>query len=279
MVTKRALKNVYILLGAFLLLGAVIKIGIAYPTHPIGPNTLEVVKSERLANTSYGPKSTWAQAGNVTELVINATSPTRSWQGYFGNISGKLTLDDANNNTLYDWTMLEPRGKIFAAINQTINWERIRCFNFTSDEGGQEGTGWFETTINATTENNRTGLTNVDADNINNTFIWTTHKRFQVGVKTIVENMCPATATYINNGSQSESTGAAFVEVLLTDAVPSNALVFMTFIENQDPYNFTDVIGFDGKTHDFQMLVLEDGRSEAHRELLTLYYFWVELEG
>ncbi|MBU1959559.1 hypothetical protein KJ680_14245, partial [bacterium] len=177
MVTKGAIKNFYILVAVFMAAAMLLKIVAAYPTEPIGPHLLTVQKSTRLLNTSYGPKTTWAEAGNITELSINATSATKSWQGYYGNISGKLTLDDSTNNTLYDWTDLEPRGEIFASINSSVNWPTIRCFNFSGpDSGGQVGTNWTSTGINATSENNRTGLTDMDSDAINNTFTWGTHK-------------------------------------------------------------------------------------------------------
>ena len=34
------------------------------------------------------PTAIEAIAGNVTEVVIGGVSPTQSWQGYYGNISG-----------------------------------------------------------------------------------------------------------------------------------------------------------------------------------------------
>ncbi|MBU1959560.1 hypothetical protein KJ680_14250 [bacterium] len=276
---KDLIGKIYFAIIASVILTFVIGLSGAYPTEPIGPHTLTVQKSTRMLNTSYGPKTTWAEAGNITELSINATSATKSWQGYYGNVSGKLTLDDSTNNTLYDWTDLEPRGEIFASINSSVNWPTIRCFNFSGpDSGGQVGTNWTSTGINATSENNRTGLTDMDSDAINNTFTWGTHKEFLIGTVVINESYCNATATYVSNTSQAESIGANFVEVLLTDGNPGNALVFATFIENQDPANDTDEIGFDSYSHDFQMLVLEDGRSIDHADLLTRYYFWVELE-
>ena len=90
-------------------------------------------------------------------------------------------------------------------------------------------------------------------------------------------NSCYNTWTYVNNQSQTDN----FVEVLLTDAAPptgGNALVFMTIVENKDWFNSTDPTGFDGKDHDFQMLVLEDGHPGANELTPTLYYFWVELD-
>jgi hypothetical protein len=220
-----------------------------------------------MLNTSYNPKTTWAEAGNVTELLFNATSVTKTWQGYFGNITGYLTLQDAANNTMYDWSDAEPQGRIYASINSSIGWAYIHCFNFIDD-----------TTINASTENTRVGANSTDVDTINVTFNSVSHPMFHVGTVEIATDSCPNTWTYVNNASQDID----FNEVLLTDGAPAdgggNSLVFMTFIENTDEYNETDPTGFDGRTHDFQMLVAEDGHPGTSEDQLTLYYFWVEIE-
>lgn len=274
---KDAVKSLIIVSIAMLCVFLYLKAVVAVPTEPIGPKFITVEKSTRLDNLSYGPKTTWAEAGNVTELSINATTPTRAWQGYYGNITGKITLDDSNNNTLYDWTDIDPKGEIFASINSSINWPTIRCFNLSGPDAGNSY--WTPTTIYGTTENNRTGITDEDSDSINATFNWTVHKQFNVGTVIINQSMCPMTATYVNNASKIKTFDTVFVELLLTDGSSpgGNALVFTTFIENDDTYNNTDVVGFDNYTHDFQMLVLEDGHPGAQEDERTLYYFWVEL--
>ena len=57
-----------------------------------------------------------------------------------------------------------------------------------------------------------------------------------------------------------------FDEVLMSDGVNT---IFASLLED-------DAVGFDGATHDFEMLVLEDGH-ETDTSAST-YYFWVELE-
>ncbi len=211
-------------------------------SEPSGPTSIDTVQSSRgVVNpaTQVG-----AQAGNVTELIINATSITKAWQGYYGNISGTITLDNANNWTLYDWKMATPSGKVFATRNNIgINWNTISCANAG----------------NITAEDTSLGNTGF-ADAINETFKGTS-SAFYVG-NTLLSN-CPKTNTYVNDSSQS----SLFEEAILLDT-SKNALIFTALIENRQT-------GFDNRTHDFQMIVPEKGRNGD--TAVTQYYFYVEL--
>jgi hypothetical protein len=72
-------------------------------------------------------------------------------------------------------------------------------------------------------------------------------------------------ANIYDDGGVSDSNN--FDEVILTDG---SSIVFTSLLEE------AAVLGFDGKDHDFEMLVLEDGHGTdiASRP----YYFYVELE-
>jgi hypothetical protein len=60
-----------------------------------------------------------------------------------------------------------------------------------------------------------------------------------------------------------------FDEVLLTDGSAAPQNIIYTSILNQD------TVGFDGGTHDFEMIVLENGASG--KATATNYYFYLEL--
>ena len=64
-----------------------------------------------------------------------------------------------------------------------------------------------------------------------------------------------------------------FQEILLTD---NASIIFTTIIENDIVGDDLEVQGFDNQTHDFQMLVGEDGHGGD--DSITSYYFFVELE-
>jgi len=239
----------------------------ADPTDPTGPETLSVDNTSRLDTTNWPAIEIQAEAGNISHLTIDAKTQTQTWQGYFGDITGTITLDDANNNTMYDWYMAEPQGEIYASNSTTVTWDDIECLDYTRTNGG----------LNLTTVETMYGLAPDDVDGVDETFNVsgklsdgsTDHPIVYVGTHTIAAGSCPAADTYESDSS----AGTNFIEVLLTD---NQSIVFTTIIENNIVGNDTDVVGFDGVTHDFQMLVGENGHDGD--DLVTPYWFFVELE-
>ncbi len=100
---------------------------------------------------------------------------------------------------------------------------------------------------------------------------YNTNIEFSVGTVNISLNTCPATNAYDVDGV---ATDGQFENVLLTDDV---VLVFTTIIENNEADNATDILGFDGNSHDFEMLVAENGH-DGNEDNTTTYYFWAEIE-
>ena len=60
--------------------------------------------------------------------------------------------------------------------------------------------------------------------------------------------------------------------MFLLEDETNNEAIYGTFIENRDAGNTTDVVGFDGNTHDFQFMVPENGTN--NNVVTTTYYFW-----
>jgi len=215
---------------------------------PVGPvvvstsNETAVAKSAALLNTS---------GGSITTLKLNATSQNQRWKAYVGNITGILTLDDANNHTIFDWTLSNVMGEIYATRSPaSLQWTNMNCSNLThiSNE---------EIAINHTS--------NPD-DNITITFNSQIHNSFFVGTRQIPSNNCYSIHTYINDTNQISS----FEEVILYDGTNSTdgQIVYTSLLEQ-------DKIGFDGSSYDFQMIVPEKGLSTWAGS--TAYYFYVEL--
>jgi len=242
---------------------------------PFGASVTEE-KTERAPADIAGNDS--ALAGNITELTIFAYSTTQSWQGYMGNISGVVQLADASDNVLYNWSLASPEGEIYASVNGSITWANIQCFNFSAtgtmaDDSAQRGAtslyGMNLTTLEATY-----GVAWDDVDGVNETFSLAgthesgggfTHTLFYTNSLQFDAGECLSTHLFGNGGSVAD---ASFEEVLLYDP-EARAVVFTTLIDE-------DVLGFDGRTHDFEMLVLEDGHGT--NIATTTYFFYVELE-
>lgn len=246
---------------------------------PLGPSTWTPGLSEKQDETAYPAGQHEAYAGNITNITIHALTQTKHWQGYYGDITGTIVLDDAQNWTLYDWPNLEPKGEIYATPNSSIpDWPNVECFNFVDGIGGGDGnvTAW-EAIFNMTA--------NV-VDGIDETFNMTRHHEFSIGdVNTIDNSTCPSTFMHMNDEFQEDK----WQEVLLQDQT-NGYLIFTAIIENDDygmgNSNDTDIQGFKGSaafTPDFQMIVAEDGTSKNSgtgeiNVLTTTYYFYLDLE-
>ena len=219
---------------------------------PQAPTDLSVVTSSR--RQASGVATVPAYAGNVTELDIDASIVTQGWQAYYGQVSGTIVLDDANNNSVYTWSLTSPEGEIYATRNDTvINWtaSNIVCANLTHIEAE-------ESALNFNFDGNQ------DADGINETFTYTTHPGFNVSAEGFEPDECPFTvSTYVNDSAGTRS----FNETLLYSS-SEDTLVYMSLL-NDDAY------GFNYTQWDFQMLVAEDGHSGD--TATTTYYFYVEL--
>ncbi len=188
-----------------------------------------------------------AEAGNLTELIVDGTTITKSWQGYYGNITGSIYLKDSNNNTMYNWNMSSVSGEIYASRSININWDTITCAQ----------------TSELYVEDEFIGANNtIDGDSILNTFFTgQSFNSFYTGLNSISGLGCYA--AYLND--ESGLGNSRFTEVLLSDNV---SLVYTSILND-------DVLGFDGRTHDFQILVGENGKD--YDDNPTTYYFFLEI--
>ncbi len=180
-----------------------------------------------------------AQAGNVTGINFNQTRPTDIWQGYYGNITGIITLDDASNRTMYDWNIAKVTGEVYATRTIVPDWEDPGC-------ASQDFIDAEETSL---------GISPLWTDSINNTFTSTSHEPFILGIDVI--SGCRSMQAYNSTGEGS------FWNALLN---VSDIMVYVSIINN-------DVNSFDNSTTDFEMLVPTD-----HATQMATYYFYAELD-
>lgn len=253
--------NSYILLiGIFILLPSIVS------AIPSGAG-ITFINSSRPTGGNATDSNVSAIAGNITELSINTQGggSTQAWQGYYGNVTGAMTLEDSSSNVLYNWSSTSPLGEVFTSINSSIIWTNIQCFNHTAngsfaDDSGQAGaTSLYG--LNASQANAQYNISNSDADSINATFNQFDHQEFFVNSLQFSANECPSLKTLNSTGSET------FEEVLLYS--PDNRNMVFASILNQD------TIGFNGKSHDFQMMVPEDGHGADTNT--TAYYFYIEI--
>jgi hypothetical protein len=187
-------------------------------------------------------------AGNITELYINGTSVTKSWQGYYGNITGHVSLSDAGNNKLYDWNLASAHGEVYASRAGVIDWASIRCANITELYEEDVFLG-----MNST----------VDGESITRTFFNTTdfHQFYTAAASIDSAQNCYATSMYTSAGVQN----GYYAEILLSDTTD---MVYTGLIDSK-------IFGFDNRQHDFEMIVGENG--QLGNTETTIYYFFVEI--
>jgi hypothetical protein len=224
---------------------------------PLGPDNMGTGPSQR-RGLSTSPKSAPAEAGNVTELKMNGTTITKTWQGYFGNVSGRISLADGNNNSLYDWLDANPKGQIYASNGSSVSWANVFCYNMDPSAPGNTG--------NLTTFESYLGVPAAEYDGINETFNTKAHSSFVIGARTIVQNSCWVVKTYVNGAPQTSTTD--FIELAMYDNV-TNIAVFATLLNNT-------VTGFNERKWDFQMIVPVKGGHDTP-PTGEPFYFYIEL--
>lgn len=268
------MKAVFGLLALFSLLAVEVVVAQSVPG---SPDTVTVGSSGRHVE-SAGGVPIGAEAGNVTALVISETRVTQFWQGYYGNVSGSIVLDDAANNTLFAWELASPAGEIFAVnTSDAVQWNNVTCVNFTAptnssgvDSPHKVNLSTLATQFNMNTSALSSGF-NLTKDAINNTFNTTYELQFQVANTVIGDDAkstenCMQLYTFVNEAYQVSD----YAEVLLFDN--RSALIFAAFLEN----NLNGFQSGGGDLSDFQMMVAERGTPGA--EAASTYYFYVELE-
>ena len=194
------------------------------------------------------PDSRTDDGGTITTMVVDALQQNPRWKAYVGNITGSLTLDDSNENTIFSWA-LDPSaitGEVYASRNSSVSWVDIQC--------AAVGT--------ITAEESFLGMSGTTVDSLSNTFNETTHPALSVGTSNIAVDTCSSTSTFVDSARQSQGS-ADFPLILLED--PSENLVYVSPIS-------PETTGYDGASlFDFQMILANDPLST------TPYYFYVEL--
>lgn len=252
------------------IVAVIVLVILSYPVlaQPEGPGQIIRGSNERRGQSgtdnATGGTIVQAQAGNVTALTINSTKITSRWQGYYGNVTGEITLDDAFNSTLYNWQLASPQGEIYASNGSAtgaVTWANVFCFNYSNNRSeGQPIVQRF----NGTDLEQMIGanVSNGDRDSVNGTFNATFTGSFAVGSTTIDNtDSCRQVTLFVNDVHQTTD----FVEVLLTD---NNSIIFTALLEQ-------DADGFQtgAATLDFELIVGENGDITT----ATNYYFFVEL--
>ncbi len=262
---------------SFLIVLSVLAFSVFVYAAPSGPTAVVVGNSTKNAtapailNTTIN--GTISPGGYIFITRLTSLQQNTRWKGYVGNVTGTLTLDDANDNTLFQWTLTTVTGEVYATrASGSINWSGVNC-TWIADDKRNASQG---ASSNRTPEHNENQLlshTNKD-DNITKTFQYQNHSSIIVGSVVIGKNECFSVQTWQRDAAQtfSDSDNANFTEVLLYDGAfnrTNGNIIYETKIEN-DPVGYRS-----DSTYDFQMIVPESGAPGFTSS--NAYYFYVEL--
>jgi hypothetical protein len=232
---------------------------------PSGATNLNPLSNQTAPADS--PESISAVAGNVSEINIFGFSTTQTWQGYFGNVTGVIELTNQANHTMYNWSQANPRGEVYASNDSGILWTDLQCFNYSANgtscnPGSINPGGTSSCGMNITQLEDSFGIDDIDVDGVNETFNLNNHASFYTNNLYFGAGECNNSKIYDNNGQ------GLFDEVLLYSPL-RNSIIFASLLRDNS-------MGFDGLSHDFEMLVLENGHGTD--TTVSTYYFYIELQ-
>ncbi len=81
-----------------------------------------------------GQNSSQSAGGYITQIdLYQQTNQTQNWQGYFGNVSGTISLSGSNGTEMYNWTVNVTNRSIYAIDNDTFTaWDTLFEANITA---------------------------------------------------------------------------------------------------------------------------------------------------
>ncbi len=214
---------------------------------PEGVDNITVLSSER--RTSPVAANLTAQGGNITRLNIVSRSQTGAWQGFAGNVSGSLVLDDASGDRFYLWNVTNISGEIYASRNGTLSFATIfPVNNCTIDES----------------------LTGGGADRVSRTYFNNTNTvNFSVGTIAINSSTACSARPFINS---TQAATNLFENIILTTEVSGNVTATLNTSIYTGILAGSNINGFDGQHYNFQLLVPVNRTSG-----FTTYFFYAEL--
>src|SRR5262245_15380672 len=104
----RIKKSTLLLMAMLAFLLASGMIAYAVPSGPVATLITNETKSPA------GATKINTTGGSITIMKLNATTQNPRWKAYVGNVTGTLTLDDASDNSIFQWSLTRVTGEVYA---------------------------------------------------------------------------------------------------------------------------------------------------------------------
>jgi len=105
------------------------------------PNGAQVTAGTPETMNMTDPGNVTAQGGNTTEVDLSTKQKTLAWQGFFGDVSGNLTLEDNSGDQMYNWVISNIAGEVYASRNSSIDWTTVAGITTCTVDEDLTGTG------------------------------------------------------------------------------------------------------------------------------------------
>lgn len=186
----------------------------------VTPDGASVAPGDPETKSTLTPESVAAQGGNITPVDLAGETQTQNWQGFYGNVSGNLTLQDSDGDELYNWPVSNLSGEVFASLNSTFDWTTVAgVTDCQTDEV----------------------ITGIGNDRVNETYFPNSSVSFSVA-GTSITDACQ-TFTFVSSAAQSTD-----FEAIILNATTANNTAYATRINASSP-------SFDGGLNDYQLIV------------------------
>jgi hypothetical protein len=126
--------NMKILLSAVILLQALLLIaGTAAATKDSLDRTIIINGTTETITARTGEVSNLSNGGFITQIDIYPQfNQTQNWQGFYGNVSGIISLKGSGEHEMYNWTMNMTNTSIYASTEGSfINYTSLYNVNLT----------------------------------------------------------------------------------------------------------------------------------------------------
>lgn len=202
-----------------------------------GPGTTTATEGSSTNPCPTNSTAVNTEGGKITEVDLAADSYTERWAGFYGNVTGTISLGSGSAD-LYQWTWSPAdEGEVIASTDGSgITWASLVNGAYSDVD-----TQWGFSTGSDKAE-----------------YAFTCSDTFTIGDKTMTG--APAATTL---GTSAYKTG------IVKDNTTVTAKADLLFVVNIDDDGTT----FNGETHDFQMIVPTNSAVGASEN----YYFYVEL--
>ena len=139
-----------------------------------------------------GESNNQSAGGYITQIdLYQSQNQTQNWQGYYGNVSGMISLSGNDGNEMYNWTVNVTNRSIYAIANSAFTaWDTLYPANITLLD-----LLWFNGTVMADTVKNtyKPGIgnrtfvdTSINAPHLNTTMGFLDH---------VIQSVDPETVT------------------------------------------------------------------------------------